>query len=280
MARSWVLLPWLHDFEKGSLRNGKDAIGASPVNKLLLPHFFHFMVFSRDSLTITFLAYFPKCSWFLPNEARHFPHLTSHCAVNKKEKYSGNLFCFFWEFCDSNPQSVNSDKRRSQIPDTLSTKRKLKLKCWSLVNSPYLTFERLTYVPLKAQSTQDAGCDAQRDTSKWGLFMWMGVSTLHTNNITGKTFKFEQALRLPSCVDWAQTLRWAVERCNVTLLITCRDLSLMKLFQLTCVCWKSKPFPVVGACHPMDLWVKAITQKLQLCRYLEAPDAVRNTAKN
>ena len=30
-----------------------------------------------------------------------------------------------------------------------------------------------------------------------------GVSTLHTSNIKGKTFKFAGALRPASCVDWA-----------------------------------------------------------------------------
>ena len=55
----------------------------------------------------------------------------------------------------------------------------------------------------EAQSTQDAGCDAQRNASIWALLMWMGVSTLHTSNIKGKTFKFACALRPASCVDWA-----------------------------------------------------------------------------
>ena len=35
---------------------------------------------------------------------------------------------------------------------------------------------------LQAQSTQDVGRDAQRNTSKWDLLMWMGVSTLHASN--------------------------------------------------------------------------------------------------
>ncbi len=55
-----------------------------------------------------------------------------------------------------------------------------------------------------AQSTQDAGCDAQHNASKWGLLMWMGVSTLHASNIKGKTF----ASRPASCVDWAFALFW------------------------------------------------------------------------
>ncbi len=48
-------------------------------------------------------------------------------------------------------------------------------------------------VEFQAQSIQDAGHDAQRNAtqrnaSKWDLLMWMGVSTLHTSNIKGKTF--------------------------------------------------------------------------------------------
>ena len=42
---------------------------------------------------------------------------------------------------------------------------------------------------LLAQSTQDAGHDAQREASKWDLLLWMGVSTLHASNIKGKTFQ-------------------------------------------------------------------------------------------
>ncbi len=39
---------------------------------------------------------------------------------------------------------------------------------------------------LQAQSTQGAGCDAQRDTRKWDLLMWMGVSTLHASNVASR----------------------------------------------------------------------------------------------
>ena len=55
----------------------------------------------------------------------------------------------------------------------------------------------------EAQSTQDAGRDAQRDASKWDLLIWMGVSTLHASNIKGKMFEFAHASRPASCVDWA-----------------------------------------------------------------------------
>ncbi len=47
------------------------------------------------------------------------------------------------------------------------------------------------------------GCDAQCNASKWGLLMWMGVSTLHTSNIKGKMFQFACASHPASCVDWA-----------------------------------------------------------------------------
>ena len=54
-----------------------------------------------------------------------------------------------------------------------------------------------------AQSTQDAGKEAQHHASKWDLLMWMGVSTLHASNIKGKTFQFAHVWRPASCVDWA-----------------------------------------------------------------------------
>ncbi len=55
----------------------------------------------------------------------------------------------------------------------------------------------------EAQSTQDVGCDAQCNASKWDLLMRMGVSTLHASNIKGKMFEFARGWRPASCVDWA-----------------------------------------------------------------------------
>ena len=56
---------------------------------------------------------------------------------------------------------------------------------------------------LKAQSTQDAGHDAQCYASKWDLLIGLGVSTLHASNIKGKMFQFACVSRPASCVDWA-----------------------------------------------------------------------------
>ncbi len=102
--------------------------------------------------------------------------------------------------------------------NTLSEVWGLALRDPALFGTTVCAFWRLLCIILKtkpkAQSTQDAGRDAQRNAMQANKTCWCEwecpnctkapSKEKHKSNIKGKTFEFARASRPASCVDWAK----------------------------------------------------------------------------